>query len=129
VITGLPEKYKIRQDGLEVVRDSDLHGDDDHYALLTLDTVIVHSDGYEERRWNHPITKRQFDYLEAAVSQPRQETIRVKIVAGQLTTVPRGEHGWAWEQSVHEGSTITYQGRRYVYTEGRLVEQTEEVRG
>ncbi len=64
-----------------------------------------------------------------AVAQPKQETIRVKVVAGQLMPVPKGERGWLFECSVHEGSIINYGNRRYLWTGGQLVEQTEEVRG
>ena len=58
-----------------------------------------------------------------------QETIRVKVVAGRLMPVPKGERGWLFECSVHEGSIINYGNRRYLWTGGQLVDQTEEVRG
>lgn len=105
------------------------------------------------------ITKPQYEYLKAAMRRPpvkplvkvgdvpifsaqqvesiinvrekvmANETIRVKVVAGRLVIVPKGTPGWLFECSAWEGSTINYGNRRYTYTGGQLIEDTEDVTG
>ena len=125
LVTGLPDRFIIRANGVELVLTRfEL---DDEYAHLRLLLTCSEFDAMSEFVHRYRLTKQQYDYIESVMMGRDMKTTRIKIVNNVPVIAEPNEPALF---IVGGAKTITWNGKQYtIDDQGQLAPVTVEVTG
>ena len=125
LVTGLPDRFLIRANGVELMLTRfEL---EDEYAQIRLLLACADFDAMSELVRSYWLTKRQYDYIESVMMGREMKTTRIKIVNNVPVIAEPNEPALF---TVGGAKTITWNGKQYtIDDQGQLAPVTVEVTG